>query len=130
MTSNNLQAVPAAGGTRIYVEPLPSGIALDIQAFVQLVAHTVVERLLNDDDLGERFDVLRDDQSPSDPYAVERSLPFEELVDDLVKGAGTKLPVYGLTRCLQLATRITSTAVAALCAPVDVDPESKGRAAA
>lgn len=130
MTSTNLQAVPTAGRTRIYVEALPTGIALDIEAFVQLVAHTVVERLLNDDDLAERFDTLRDEQSPSDPYRVERSLPFEELVADLVKAAGTKLPVYGLTRCLQLANRITSTAVAALCAPVAAAPAVEGRAAA
>ncbi|MCX4705692.1 hypothetical protein [Streptomyces sp. NBC_01373] len=128
MTDKKLSTVPAAGNLRIGVDPIPAGIALDLEPFAQLVAHTVVERLMNDRDLGERFDRLRDEQSPSDPYAIERALPFEQLVDDLVAAAGTKVPVYGLRRCLQLATRIISTAVDKLCAP-DAD-QAEGRAAA
>ncbi|MFI9600374.1 hypothetical protein ACIHCX_10915 [Streptomyces sp. NPDC052043] len=130
MTDTHLTEVPVAGNLRIGVEALPTGIALDLEGFAQLVAHTVVERLINDDDLGERFDALRDEQQPSDPYATARSLPFEELVDELVAEAGTKVAVYGLRRCLQLASRITSTAVDALCAPVVAEPALEGRAAA
>ncbi|WP_399142250.1 hypothetical protein Q3A86_32960 [Streptomyces sp. NBUA17] len=86
---------PVSGPFRITVEPIPTGVTLDVGAFVQHVVHDVVEALLRDSSYGERFDALLDAQ-PQDPHQPERSLPFEELVADLVAVAGTKVPVYGV----------------------------------
>jgi hypothetical protein len=86
---------PVDGPFRITVEPIPTGVTLDVESFVQHVVQGVIKALLNDEVIGERFDALFARQS-QDPYVPERSLPVEELVADLVAVVGTKLPVYGL----------------------------------
>ncbi|MET9142391.1 hypothetical protein [Streptomyces sp. NPDC004042] len=103
--------MPVDGPFRISVESIPTGVTLDVGAFVQHVVHDVVEALRSDESLGERFDALLD-MRPQDAHRPERSLPVEELVADLVAVVGTKLPVYGV-QALRLAGRIE-----ALAAPV------------
>lgn len=119
--------VPVDGPFRISVEPIPTGVTLDVGAFVQHVVQDVVEALLLDSSYGERFDALLDLQ-PQDPHRPERSLPVEELVADLVAVAGTKLPVYGL-QALALAGRIEQLAAPVVSALQAAD-DSEGSAAA
>lgn len=88
-------AMPVDGPFRIYVEAIPAGAVLDVEAFVEHVVHDVVELLLGDT-YGERFDALIDAQ-PVDRYIVQRpgDLPFESLVAGLTAAVDTKMPVYG-----------------------------------
>ena len=97
--------VPVDGPFRISVEPIPTGVTLDVEGFVQHVVHGEV---------ADRLDALYDAQ-PRDPHAIERpgDLPFESLVADLVAIASTKLPVYGL-QALALAGRIEQLAAPAV----------------
>ncbi|MCX5562765.1 hypothetical protein [Streptomyces sp. NBC_00038] len=106
---------PVDGPYRITVEPLPTGVTLDVEAFVQGVVHDVVEALLTDK-YADRFDALHELQ-PRDPHVIERpaDLPFEQLVEDLVSEVRTKLPVYGL-QTLRLAGRIEQLATPAIAA--------------
>jgi len=104
---------PVDGPFRITVEPIPSGVTLDVQAFVQHVVHDVIAALLTDayaDRLAELYDA-----QPRDPHAVERAgdLRFESLVADLVKTVSTRMPVYGL-QALALAGRIEQLAAPAV----------------
>lgn len=100
---------PVTGPFRITVEPIPTGVTLDVGSFVEHVVHDVVEALLRDSSLGERFDALLDAQPQQDPHRPERQLPFEELVADLVAVAGTRVPVYGV-QALALAGHIEQLA--------------------
>lgn len=86
---------PVDGPFRIYVDPIPSGVTLDVETFVAVVVQGVVEALLTDK-YADRFDGLVDMQS-RDPHLIERpgDLPFESLVADLVDDVDTKVPVYG-----------------------------------
>ncbi|GGQ80986.1 hypothetical protein [Streptomyces flaveolus] len=121
--------VPVTGPFRVSVEPIPTGVTLDVGAFVQHVVHDVVMALLNDDTYADRFDALQD-MHPQDPYRPERALPVEELVADLVAVAGTKLPVYGL-QALALAGRIEQLAVPVVAALQAADADdAEGSAAA
>ncbi|MEU9065868.1 hypothetical protein AB0D60_03090 [Streptomyces sp. NPDC048306] len=104
---------PVTGPFRISVEPIPTGVTLDVGSFVEHVVHDVVEALLRDSSLGERFDALLDAQPQQDPHRPERQLPFEELVADLVAVAGTRVPVYGL-QALRLAGWIERCAAPAV----------------
>lgn len=106
---------PVTGPFRIAVEPIPTGVTLDVGSFVQHVVHDVVEKLLRDSSYGERFDALLDAQPPQDPHRPERSLPFEELVADLVAEVSTRMPVYGL-QALALAGHIEQLAAPAVAA--------------
>ncbi|MDX3753690.1 hypothetical protein [Streptomyces sp. AK08-02] len=102
MTAPN---TPVDGPYRITTEPIPTGVTLDVEPFVQRVVTDVVEALLTDRFL-DRFDGLVDMQA-RDPHLIERpqDLPFEGLVDDLVAEVRTKLPVYG-RQCGRLAERL------------------------
>ncbi|MDV6290279.1 hypothetical protein R2F25_30170 [Streptomyces sp. UP1A-1] len=119
-----------SGPFRISVEPIPTGVTLDVGAFVEHVVYDVLAALLNDDTYADRFAALQDLQ-PQDPHRPERSLPFEELVADLVAVAGTKMPVYGL-QALALAGRIEQLAVPVVTAlqAADDAADSEGSAAA
>jgi len=106
--------VPVDGPFRITVEPLPAGVALDVEPFVQHVVQTVVETLLRDDTyadrLGELYEAL-----PTDPHLVHlpSDLPVEQFVADLVAVTGTRMPVYGV-QALRLAGRIEQVALPAV----------------
>jgi hypothetical protein len=108
--------VPVDGPFRITVQPLPTGVALDVSAFVQHVVQGVVETLLRDDAyadrLGELYEAL-----PRDPHLIElpSDLPVEAFVADLVAVVGTRIPVYGL-QALRLAGRIEQLATPAISA--------------
>lgn len=106
---------PVDGPYRITVEPLPTGVTLDVEPFVQRVVADVVEALLRDE-FADRFDALHEPQA-SDPHAVERptDLRFEQLVADLVAAVSTRMPVYGL-QALRLAGRIEQLAAPAISA--------------
>jgi hypothetical protein len=108
MTRTN---TPVDGPYRITTEPIPTGVTLDVEPFVQRVVTDVVEALLTDRFL-DRFDGLVDMQA-RDPYLIERpqDLPFEGLVDDLVAEVRTKLPVYG-RQCGRLAERLLTLSLA------------------
>jgi hypothetical protein len=105
MTNPN---TPVDGPFRITVEPLPTGVTLDVEAFVQHVVHSVIDMLLKDDTYAERLDALYEAQA-RDPHAVERpgDLPFESLVADLVAAVDTRMPVYGW-QVLRLANQLLS----------------------
>lgn len=97
---------PAVDGPhRIYVEPIPTGVTLDVEAFVEHVVHDVVEALLSDE-YADRFEEVAEAQ-PTDPHAVQRpgDLRFESLVADLTAVVDTKMPVYGWS-VLTLANRL------------------------
>ncbi|RRQ79368.1 hypothetical protein CQW39_09465 [Streptomyces griseofuscus] len=108
MTEPNM---PVDGPYRITTEPIPTGVTLDVEHFVQGVVTDVVEALLTDRFL-DRFDALVDMQA-RDPHLIERpgDLPFEGLVDDLVDEVRTKLPVYG-RQCTRLAERLLTLGLA------------------
>uniref|UniRef100_UPI003D741374 hypothetical protein n=1 Tax=Streptomyces chumphonensis TaxID=1214925 RepID=UPI003D741374 len=97
---------PVSGPFRITVESIPSGVHLDVAPFVRALMHEAVELLLNDAELGERFDALAEEQ-PADPYVVQRpaDLRFEQLVADLTTRVASPLPVYGI-QVLRLAERL------------------------
>lgn len=90
------KSMPVDGPFRIYVESIPTGVTLDVEAFVQHVVHGVVDALLTDDSFADRLGELYE-ASPLDPHAVQSpaDLVVESLVADLVAVAGTKVPVYG-----------------------------------
>lgn len=117
---------PVDGPYRITVEPIPTGVTLDVEAFVSHVVTDVVEKLLTDE-YADRLDALHEAQ-PRDPYAIERpaDLPYEHLVEDLVREVRTKLPVYGL-QALRLAGRIEQLAAPAISA---LQADAEGSAAA
>jgi hypothetical protein len=106
---------PVDGPYRITVEPIPAGVTLDVEHFVSKVVTDVVEALLTDT-YADRLDALHELQ-PRDPHVIERpaDLPFEHLVEDLVREVRTKLPVYGL-QALRLAGRIEQLATPAIAA--------------
>jgi hypothetical protein len=106
---------PVDGPFRITVEPIPAGVTLDVEAFVQHVVHDVVAKLLTDQ-YGDRLDELQD-VAARDPYVIERAgdLRFESLVADLVAEVSTRMPVYGL-QALRLAGRIEQLAAPAIAA--------------
>ncbi|MCX4969358.1 hypothetical protein OHA98_41775 [Streptomyces sp. NBC_00654] len=108
MTNTNR---PVDGPYRITTEPIPTGVTLDVEPFVQGIVTDVVEALLTDRFL-DRFDGLVDMQA-RDPHLIERpqDLPFEGLVDDLVAEVRTKLPVYG-RQCGRLAERLLTLSLA------------------
>ncbi|MEU0808737.1 hypothetical protein [Streptomyces sp. NPDC005970] len=97
--------MPVDGPHRIYVDPIPGGASLDVEAFVQHVVHDVIELLLTEK-YGDRFDALGDMQA-RDPHLIELpgNLPFESLVADLIGDINTKMPVYG-GQVLRLAERL------------------------
>ncbi|MFF1756175.1 hypothetical protein [Streptomyces sp. NPDC058266] len=97
---------PAVDGPfRIYVEQIPTGATLDVEAFVEHVVHDVVEALLSDE-YADRLDEIAEAR-PTDPHEVQRpgDLRFESLVADLVALVDTKMPVYGW-QVLRLANRL------------------------
>lgn len=106
---------PVDGPYRITVEPIPTGVTLDVEPFVQRVVTDVVEALLTDK-YADRLDGLYEAQS-RDPHLIERpaDLPFESLVADLVAEVRTMLPVYGL-QALRLAGRIEQIAAPSIAA--------------
>ncbi|MCU8589357.1 hypothetical protein [Streptomyces sp. A13(2022)] len=101
---------PVSGPFRITVEPIPTGVTLDVEPFMQHAVHDVVAALLNDDTYADRFAELQDSQA-RDPHVIERAgdLRFETLVADLVAVVSTKLPVYGV-QALALAGHIEQLA--------------------
>ncbi|MFI1467600.1 hypothetical protein [Streptomyces wuyuanensis] len=107
------QNTPVDGPYRITTEPIPTGVTLDVEPFVQGVVQDVIEALLTDK-YADRLDALYELQ-PCDPHVIERpgDLPFESLVADLVAEVRTKLPVYGL-QALALAGRIETLAAPAV----------------
>lgn len=109
------QATPVDGPFRISVEPIPTGVTLDVEAFVSTVVTDVVEKLLTDQ-YADRLDALHEAQ-PRDRHAAERAadLPFESLVADLVAEVSTRMPVYGL-QALALAGQIEELAAPAVAA--------------
>ncbi|MGW1587278.1 hypothetical protein [Streptomyces sp. NPDC002386] len=102
--------VPVDGPFRITVEPIPTGVTLDVEPFVQHVVEDVVRTLLTSERHADRLAELYDAQ-PRDPHAIERAgdLRGEQLVADLVALVSTKLPVYGW-QALTLAHRIEQLA--------------------
>jgi hypothetical protein len=110
------KVTPVDGPFRITVEPIPTGVTLDVEAFVQSAVHDVLAALVNNDRFADRFAELQDVQA-RDPHVIERAgdLRFESLVADLVAVAGTKLPVYGL-QTLALAGQIAQLAAPAVAA--------------
>ncbi|WP_330349751.1 hypothetical protein [Streptomyces sp. NBC_00582] len=108
-------AVPVDGPYRITVEPIPTGVTLDVEPFVQRVVTDVIEKLLTDA-FADRLTALYDMQA-RDPHLIERpqDLPFEGLVDDVTAVVRTRLPVYGL-QALRLAGRIEQLATPAISA--------------
>lgn len=112
MTRKN---TPVDGPYRITVEPIPTGVTLDVEHFASKLVADVVEALLTDK-YADRLDALHELQ-PRDPHVIERpaDLPFEQLVEDLVREVRTKLPVYGL-QALRLAGRIEQLATPAISA--------------
>lgn len=112
MTRKN---TPVDGPYRITVEPIPTGVTLDVEHFASKLVADVVEALLTDK-YADRLDALHELQ-PRDPHVIERpaDLPFEQLVEDLVREVRTKLPVYGL-QALRLAGRIEQLATPAIAA--------------
>jgi hypothetical protein len=117
---------PVDGPYRITVEPLPSGVTLDVEPFVAKVVADVIEKLLTDA-YADRLAGLYDMQA-RDPHLIERpqDLPYEGLVDDLTAEVRTKLPVYGL-QALRLAGRIDTLGAAAVSA---LQPQAEGSEAA
>jgi hypothetical protein len=109
------QNTPVDGPYRITVEPIPTGVTLDVEHFVSKVVADVVEKLLTDK-YADRLDDLHEPR-PRDPHKIERpaDLRFEQLVEDLVSEVRTKLPVYGL-QTLRLAGRIEQLAAPAIAA--------------
>lgn len=103
------------GPYRIDVEPIPTGVTLDVEHFASKLVADVVEALLTDE-FADRLDALHEPQQ-RDPHAVERpaDLRFEQLVEDLTGQVRTKLPVYGL-QALRLAGRIERLAAPAIAA--------------
>ncbi|MCT9139035.1 hypothetical protein [Streptomyces violarus] len=117
------QHTPVDGPYAITVAPIPTGVTLDVEPFVQRVVADVVEALLTDR-FADRLAELHEPQ-PRDPHAIERpsDLPFESLVADLVAEVSTRMPVYGL-QALRLAGRIeqlAAPAIAALQTQTDVE---------
>jgi len=106
--------VPVDGPFRITVEPLPTGVTLDVEPFVQHVVQTVVETLLRDDAYADRLAELYE-ALPGDPHLVQlpSDLPVEQFVADLVAVTGTRMPVYGV-QALRLAGRIEQVAQSAV----------------
>ncbi|MFI7010023.1 hypothetical protein [Streptomyces sp. NPDC050145] len=90
------------GPFRVYVEPIPTGVTLDVEHFVEHVVQHVLEALLGDE-YGDRFDEVAEGR-PADPHEVTEP-QFEALVADLTAVVGTKLPVYGW-QVLRLANRL------------------------
>ncbi|MGW1840589.1 hypothetical protein [Streptomyces sp. NPDC002067] len=80
------------GPHRITVEPLPTGVTLDVEDFVRAVIADVVETL-TDDDGYDALTEIRDTPAPH-PTEPERLLT-EELVQRLVDASATRIPVYG-----------------------------------
>lgn len=109
------QTPPVDGPFRITVEPIPAGVTLDVEPFVQRVVAGVVEALLTDR-YADRLEDLHEPR-PRDPHVVERpgDLRFESLVADLVAESSTRMPVYGL-QALRLAGRIEQLATPAISA--------------
>lgn len=109
------KTTPVDGPYRISVEPIPTGVTLDVEHFVSKVVADVIEAVLTDE-YADRLDALHEPQ-PHNPYRIERpsDLRFEQLVADLVKEVRTKLPVYGL-QALRLAGRIEQLAAPAISA--------------
>ncbi|MFD9212051.1 hypothetical protein ACFVY9_02825 [Streptomyces sp. NPDC059544] len=109
------QTPPVDGPFRITVEPIPAGVTLDVEPFVQRVVADVVEALLTDR-YADRLEDLHEPR-PRDPHVVERpgDLRFESLVADLVAESSTRMPVYGL-QALRLAGRIEQLATPAISA--------------
>ena len=109
------QTTPVDGPYRITVEPIPTGVTLDVEPFVAGVVADVVEKLLGDE-YADRLDALHELQ-PRDPHVIERpsDLPFESLVADFVAELRPRLPVSGL-QALRLAGRIEQLAAPAVAA--------------
>ncbi|NJP71936.1 hypothetical protein [Streptomyces sp. C1-2] len=108
------KSMPVDGPFRIYVESIPTGVTLDVEAFVERVVYGVVEALQSEE-YADRFAEL-EDLAPVDPHAVQRpgDLAVESLVADLVAVVGTKVPVYGwqvLTLANQLLMRVPMRSV-------------------
>ncbi|MFD5838182.1 hypothetical protein ACFWHV_32235 [Streptomyces collinus] len=109
------KSTPVDGPYRISVEPIPTGVTIDVEHFVSRVVADVVEAVLTDE-YADRLDALHEPQQ-RDPHMIERpsDLRFEQLVADLVREVRTKLPVYGL-QTLRLAGRIEQLATPAIAA--------------
>ncbi|MGW2742329.1 hypothetical protein [Streptomyces sp. NPDC001450] len=122
MTNKN---TPVDGPYRITVEPIPTGVTLDVEPFVDAVVTDVLKALLTDR-FADRLDALYEAQA-RDPHLIERpaDLPFESLVADLVCEVRTKLPVYGL-QALRLAYRIEELAKPAISA-LQAEAEANAR---
>ncbi|MFI8853627.1 hypothetical protein ACIGW3_26025 [Streptomyces sp. NPDC053499] len=84
-----------SGPHPIYVDAMPAGAVLDVEAFVTGVVQDAVEALLSDE-FADRLAELAEVQ-PSDPHAVQvpSDLHMESLVSDLVKQVETRMPLYG-----------------------------------
>lgn len=104
---------PVDGPFRITVEPIPAGVTLDVEPFVEKVVAEVIEKLLTDR-YADRLDALHEPQ-PRDPHAIERpgDLRTESLVADLVAEVSTRIPVYDV-QALRLAGRIDTLATRAI----------------
>jgi len=96
---------PITGPIPIYVETIPSGVALDMEALTRLVVADVLENLLGEDTSSwDRLQELAQGTTASDTR-----LPFEELVETLVEATSSKVPLYG-TKALELAQRLARAA--------------------
>lgn len=118
-----LARCPVDGPHRMYVDPIPTGVTLDVEPFVSAVVQDVVELLLTDE-FASRFDGLTDAQA-RDPHLIERpgDLPVESLVADLVAATSTRVPVYG-AQVLRLAERLR------VLAQTKPDPEQRAEGGA
>lgn len=101
------EQTPIDGPIRISVVTLPSGPALDLEAFTALVVGDVLDALL-DPESTEAWDRLHDlAETPRTPD--EGRLPYEELVAELVERASSRAPLYG-TAALELTRRLREAA--------------------
>ncbi|AQW55245.1 hypothetical protein ACIQPP_05340 [Streptomyces violaceusniger] len=115
---------PVDGPFRIYVDPIPAGVELDITAFVEALLLTIVR-----DEADTIAEIAELDQSAQHAVAQgntdshaghERDTEIERLADRL----GAKLPVYG-RQMMRLAERLLQ-----LSQPRPVPAQREGGAAA
>ncbi|MFJ3097405.1 hypothetical protein [Streptomyces hydrogenans] len=103
---SNADRTPITGPIPIYVETIPSGVALDMEALTRLVVADVIDALLRPEDtsLWDQLHALAEE-----PAATDTRLPHEELVEQLVEATSSKVPLYG-AKALELAQRLARAA--------------------
>ncbi|MGW4250452.1 hypothetical protein [Streptomyces californicus] len=94
---------PVTGPIPIYVDSIPAGVVLDLQAFSRLVIGDVINELLHAEDT-TAWDLLHEAAAP----VGEEQFPGELLEQHLAERASSRVPLYGpaaleLTRKLRRA---------------------------